>query len=529
MKKKLLILIILIGFYTNTYAARYYVNSSATGNGSGLTWTNAFTDLQSALSNVIFGDEIWVAAGTYKTTTSTSRTVSFVLKNGVNIYGSFAGNETNLSERIISLNPTTLNGDIGQPGEVLDNTHNIIRADNITTDIVLDGFRIINGNSNSSAYRGGAISYTNSLNGNLLVRNCYFFSNSTVYYGGAVYVRQAKMTIEDCEFRNNQTTSGGNGGAIYTLNDGNASTLIIKNSKFIGNTSRIGACITNTDPYQNFVIDRCIFTNNTSQYSIVEIDTFNSAKILNSYFIGNTVNDFNSNLLYVNHYGNVTTEDFEMVNCTIANNYNIYSNPIQQELIYLYKSYYKVRNCIIYGNTQYLSRQMTSGHNVSNCLIQNGYAGGTSIINANPLFVNPNPTLNLNFDASSYNYTLTNNSPCINVGNNSFVNPLYNLDLNNAARIQGSIVDLGSYESNVLSLDDVENSIDNLIYFDYVNNDLNIIDFNQFYNKAILIYDLNGKLVDQKLINESKIHLNLSTGIYLIKVENYKSLKIVVK
>lgn len=528
MKNKLIMSILLFGFYSNTYAIRYYVNSSATGNGSGLSWTNAFNDIQTALSVVIFGDEIWVASGQYKTTTSTDRTVAFVLRDGVNIYGSFAGTENSINERNIASNPTTLNGDIGQVGEVNDNTYNIIRGNNITSNIILDGFRIINGNSSNSNFRGGGISLTNSLNGNLFINNCYFFSNRSVYYGGAVYIRQSKMIIEDCEFRNNQTTSGGDGGAIYTLNDGNYSSLTIKKTKFIGNTSRIGACLANTSPYQNLIIDRCIFSNNTSQYSIISLDTFYNAKILNSYFIGNTVNEFNAQLLYVNHYSNDNTEDFEMVNCTIADNFNIYTNTIQGEMIELDKTYYKVRNCIIYGNTPYLGRQMTLGHSVANCLIENGYVGGTSIINSNPLFVNPNPTLNQNFDANSYDYTLSNTSPCINIGNNSFVNSTYNFDLNNVDRIQGSIVDLGCYESNITLSTNVINEISSLIYFDHINNDINFITLNNFYNKTLYIYDINGRIINKNLIDSSKINLNLVSGIYFIKIENYKTFKIVV-
>jgi hypothetical protein len=530
MKNKLFILLSLLGFYSNTYATRYYVNSTATGNGSGLTWNNAFTDLQTALSVVIFGDEVWVASGQYKTTTSTDRTVSFVLRDGVNIYGSFAGTETKLAERNIASNPTTLNGDIGQTGEVNDNTYNIIRGNNITSNIILDGFRISNGNSSDASYRGGAISYTNSLSGNLFINNCYFYSNRAAAYGGAIYIRQSKMTIEDCEFRNNQTTSGGYGGAIYTLNDGNYSSLTIKKTKFIGNTSRIGACLANTSPYQNLIIDRCVFTNNTSQINIISLDTFYNTKIVNSYFIGNTVNDFNANLLYVNHYANDTTEDFEMVNCTIVNNYNIYTNTIQSEIIKLDKPYYKVRNCIIYGNTPYLGRQLTLGHTVENCLIENGYAGGTAIINSNPLFVNPNPTLNLNFDANAYDYNLANNSRCINVGNNSFVNGLYNLDLNNTNRIQGTTVDLGCYESNItLSTNNINEEINSLFYFDSLNNTVNFVTINKFYNKTLRVYDVSGRIVNSYLIDNSKMNLKLLSGIYFVKIENYKAIKIIVK
>src|SRR5437588_259599 len=47
-------------------AAIIYVRSGATGPGNGSSWANAFPDLQAALAAASAGDQIWVAAGTYK-------------------------------------------------------------------------------------------------------------------------------------------------------------------------------------------------------------------------------------------------------------------------------------------------------------------------------------------------------------------------------------------------------------------------------------------------------------------------------
>ena len=105
-----------------------FVDQNATGDDTGLCWTDAYTSLQDALNDpaIISGDigEIWVAAGTYtpdvrsctidmdcdtgagdicdnnQCTWTFPRLQTFQLLNGVAIYGGFAGVETDLSQRI---------------------------------------------------------------------------------------------------------------------------------------------------------------------------------------------------------------------------------------------------------------------------------------------------------------------------------------------------------------------------------------------------------------------------------------------
>jgi hypothetical protein len=54
---------------------------------------------------------------------TSTRTISFVMKNGVDIFGGFNGTETSITERDIVANPTYLSGDIGAQGDNTDNTY----------------------------------------------------------------------------------------------------------------------------------------------------------------------------------------------------------------------------------------------------------------------------------------------------------------------------------------------------------------------------------------------------------------------
>src|SRR5690606_7124928 len=94
------------------------VIEGATGNGT--SWSNASGDIQSLINNASSGDQIWVAAGTYKpnrkpnalgTITPDDRQNAFVLKSGVSIYGGFSGSETTLNQRDWFANETILSGD----------------------------------------------------------------------------------------------------------------------------------------------------------------------------------------------------------------------------------------------------------------------------------------------------------------------------------------------------------------------------------------------------------------------------------
>ncbi len=186
-------------------ASRYYVKANG-GNdlNSGLSWAQAFKTLHKALAVANAGDEIWVAKGIYRPNEGSGllpnqwRYAYFYLKDGVSIYGGFAGNETSLLQRDISNNFTILSGDVDgndldSDGNgiadttsdiVGDNAYHVVRSDGNASTAVLDGF-IINGglaNDNSDPHNkgGGVYAYQSSAT----LRNLSFIANSAGLGGG---------------------------------------------------------------------------------------------------------------------------------------------------------------------------------------------------------------------------------------------------------------------------------------------------------------------------------------------------------
>jgi hypothetical protein len=127
-----------------------YVRAAATGGNNGSSWANAYTDLNTALINTCQGAEIWVAAGSYRPTGVVNRNRSFVLPNGVGVYGGFAGSETARTQRNVTANVTILNGDFNNnsPGITTDDAYHVVVAFGTGAGTVLDGFTIRGGTAN---------------------------------------------------------------------------------------------------------------------------------------------------------------------------------------------------------------------------------------------------------------------------------------------------------------------------------------------------------------------------------------------
>ncbi len=177
------------------------------------SWDTA-CDLQAALALAEAGDQVWVAAGTYKPTTGIDRTATFLLESGVAIYGGFAGTETALEERDWETNLTTLSGDIGTEAVNTDNSFHVVTGSGLSDTTILDGFTITaaNANGGSSTQKVGGGMYL--LNSSPTLTNITFSGNLAVE-GGGMSNQGGSPTLTSVTFTNN--SAGSNGGGMYNI------------------------------------------------------------------------------------------------------------------------------------------------------------------------------------------------------------------------------------------------------------------------------------------------------------------------
>ena len=163
--KKTLSIILTLSLLTAT-AQQLHVRPTATGDGTGSSWSNA-TTLEHAVSVATTDQAIWVQAGTY------NLTATLVVSHGVRLYGGFAGNETELRQRNFAKNPTIIDA------------NNLFAAVTLDYTAVLNGFTVQNGVANSPTRMNG---------GGVLMRagsrleNSYILNNIAANLGGGVFV-----------------------------------------------------------------------------------------------------------------------------------------------------------------------------------------------------------------------------------------------------------------------------------------------------------------------------------------------------
>ncbi len=290
----------------------------------------------------------------------------------------------------------------------------------------------------SSSVGGGAILNDNS---SPVLNNCSFYDNETFDKGGGVFNYNSSSVFDNCTFIDNAVTSYtfGYGGGINNL----SSSPIIHNCNFIGNGSPNGGGVSND--HSNVDIQNCVFIDNQTRSGGGVYNMYTTATLTNCVFASNKA-------FYGPGIANNLSSNATLTNCTFANNSTTMPSNANVGIISNYSdSYLSLTNSILWGNNIVSGNNIeinTSGTattNVSNSIVQGGYAGA---IDVNPMFVNAaNPAgPDGIYRTADDGLRLQAGSPAINTGDNALIPAGITTDITGTARIQNGVVDMGAYE-----------------------------------------------------------------------------------
>lgn len=268
------------------------------GTGDGLSWNNASGNIQNMideLANNANGQagEVWVAAGTYtpqsQLISGTAYSASFRMRDGISVYGGFAGTETSKLERVKGTMPwdftkeTILqaayyNGDLTWTNNkwtlTSDSRHVVWFAPmpgesaftNVTT---LDGVTIQGGYAQGGTGmddfmtdRGGGV-YMDGANAYL--SNCIVKENYATGNGGGVYLKNGRVQTS-LIYNNNADADGG---AVYVENRGLVHRSMLANNSALNGAGvylHNGAEATGSDSDDHpeyLILSTCVVSNNT--------------------------------------------------------------------------------------------------------------------------------------------------------------------------------------------------------------------------------------------------------------------------
>lgn len=418
-------------------AAVWYVDQSNGGPQDGTSWTTAFTEIQPALDAGAPGDEVWVAAGVYSEVRvsvdadgSGVDTGSLVVRANVDLFGGFAGTETNRADRDWETNVTVIDGSLSRGGNA---AHHVVV---IAADAIIDGFTITGGDAMSSSSPPGP---QTQLGGGIycsgaspVIRNCAVVYNAAAVGGGFYFDGIGTPTIDNCRFEQNEGTYNG-GGAAFLGNHADSHPAIV-DSHFFGNQSPAGGALT-LGHNMALTVERSSFGENAAtgpggQGGVLFVHNTGAATLTNCIFYANAA-VANGGVYYSTPSGPSVVG---FMNCTFSTNVAAEGHAIYGSS----STVATLTNCIVWDNTNASGAVVSvfGGDQpaITYSNVQGGFAGTGNL----------NPALDPQFvNAAAADYYLQPGSPCVDAGTSAGAP---NHDIEETARPQGAGVDMGAYE-----------------------------------------------------------------------------------
>lgn len=275
-----------------------YVKPTATGTGDGSSWDNASGDLQKMIDDLADNNvsqqagEVWVAAGTYKPQSQLisgmNYSASFRMRDGISVYGGFAGWETSKQERAKGTMPwdftnvTVLEAAYYESKLAWTNSKWTVGSDSrhvvwfapmsgesdFTRITTLDGVTVqggyAQGNTGLDDFKTdrGAGVYMDGANAYL--SNCIVRENYATGNGGGVYLKNGRVQTS-LIYNNNADADGG---AVYVENRGLVYRSMLTNNSALNGAGVYlynGAEASSDDPDhpEYLILSTCVVSNNT--------------------------------------------------------------------------------------------------------------------------------------------------------------------------------------------------------------------------------------------------------------------------
>lgn len=565
MKKIYLTIISLLTVMSLSFSQTvYYVDGDISSSGTGTSWETAFKTIQegidaahNSLSNpAIETAQVWVKSGTYFVY-NTSEEDIIAMKEGVEIFGGFIGNETQISERNYIENETIIDGH--QSAGSTNQVKHVVAAYGIetSTDVWNDW---TNGKIDGFTIRGGKITTgppvkkqraTNpeeilesgdqmSGAGILIFKcapsilNCKITGN-VAGKGGGIYVMSASTHpqievpvahIINCEISDNLATMRG-GGVSIDLN----SEPIFERCKFINNICSAkggGVYIDWVCPQPVFI--NCLFAENyAARAGAMGADGSSSPLLINCTITNNSTLDIGAGI-YTGSYNPDGTDSNEpvLVNCIVSQNSADWGGAV--DLRIWHDDYFHISHSILgqgftsfgtgiiydaptfldFQNGNYMLAQNSVGINsgvTNDILIPNEFSVPEVDINGNPRDENP--------DIGCFEFVENENLPPVAVCQDITVY----LDEAGETEISYDLIDNQSYDNDD-GIETYEIDINNFDCSDIGENNvvLTVIDYSSVSSNCNSIVTVLDEIIPTiNCIENQTINLQQGENVFIVQ------------